>query len=198
MPEMVGVNLRVCLLCGGESRRMGRDKALIPHPSGGVWLTAMIDQISPLGLPVQVLSRHSAHAEQLMSRSDVQVLHEPAPWHGPLQALARVLPSSSAEALLVLPVDMPLLKTPVMRLLIGAWRQQPERMAVAHDGERLQPLLAVIPGGDPFVSALADQLAAEQWSWLHWLELVPHQPVQLPAAALLNANRPEDLAALVE
>lgn len=198
MPDGVSVDLRVCLLSGGDSRRMGRDKALIPHPSGGVWLTALIDQILPLGLPVQVLSRHGAHAELLIGRSDVAVLREPAPWHGPLQALARVLPSSSTEALLVLPVDMPRLKTPVLRLLIAAWRQQPERMAVAHDGQRLQPLLAIIPGGDPFVTALAQQLAAEQWSWLHWLERVPHQPVQLPAAALLNANRPEDLAALVE
>ena len=198
MPEGVSVDLRVCLLSGGDSRRMGRDKALIPHSSGGVWLTALIDQILPLGLPVQVLSRHGAHAEQLMGRTDVQVLREPPPWHGPLQALARVLPSSSAEALLVLPVDMPRLRTPVLRQLIGAWRQQPQRMAVAHDGERLQPLLAVIPGGDPYVTALAEQLAAQHWSWLDWLERVPHQPVQLPAAALLNANRPEDLAALVE
>ena len=44
---------------------MGRDKALLPHPSGGVWLTAMVDQLLPLGYPVQVLSRHAAHAELL-------------------------------------------------------------------------------------------------------------------------------------
>ena len=31
-------SLRCCLLSGGDSRRMGRDKALLPHPEGGTWL----------------------------------------------------------------------------------------------------------------------------------------------------------------
>ena len=87
---------------------MGRDKALLPHPSGGVWLTALVDQLLPLGHPVQVLSRHAAHAELLAHRPGCSVVLEPPPWNGPLQALARLLPSQPGEALLVLPVDMPL------------------------------------------------------------------------------------------
>ena len=86
---------------------MGRDKALLPHPSGGVWLTALVDQLLPLGHPVWVLSRHAAHAELLAHWPGCSVLLEPPPWNGPLQALARVLPSRPEEALLVLPVDMP-------------------------------------------------------------------------------------------
>jgi len=96
---------------------MGRDKALLPHPSGGVWLTALVDQLLPLGYPVQVLSRHAAHAELLAHRPGCSVLLEPPPWNGPLQALARLLPSRPGEALLVLPVDMPRLRTAVVRQL---------------------------------------------------------------------------------
>ena len=96
---------------GGARRRMGRDKALLPHPDGGVWLTAIVHQLLPLERPIQVVSRHQAHADQLPRCSQVSVLLEPPPWNGPLNALARVLPSTPGQALLVVPVDMPRLKT---------------------------------------------------------------------------------------
>nr|WP_256359556.1 molybdenum cofactor guanylyltransferase [Synechococcus sp. UW106] len=192
----VNQGLRVCLLSGGRSRRMGRDKALLPHPSGGVWLTALVDQLLPLGYPVQVLSRHRQHAEVLELRPGCSVLLEPPPWNGPLQALARVLPLPPGEALLVLPVDMPRLRTAVFVQLIAAWNRSPEQAAVAHDGQRLQPLLAVIPSGPPFRSCLDQQLQRGELRWMDWLMRVPHQSVRLPAEALLNANCSADLSAL--
>ena len=123
-------------------------------------------------------------------------MQEPPPWQGPLQALGRVLPGTPAEALLVLPVDMPRLSAAVLQQLINAWYEQPDQIAVAQDGKRLQPLLAVIPTGEPFQTRLAEQLARGERRWMAWLASVPHRPVQLPSRALLNANRPEDLAAL--
>ena len=177
---------------------MGRDKALLPHPSGGVWLTALVDQLLPLGYPVQVLSRHPEHAEVLGLRPGCSVLLEPPPWNGPLQALAKVLPPLPGEALLVLPVDMPRLRTAVFHQLIAAWNRAPEQAAVAHDGQRLQPLLAVIPSTSSFRSCLDQQLQRGELRWMDWLTRVPYQSVPLPAEALLNANCSEDLAALAE
>ena len=150
----------------------------------------------PLGYPVQVLSRHPVHAELLAHRPGCSVLLEPPPWNGPLQALARLLPSQPGEALLVLPVDMPRLRTAVVRQLIAAWNRAPEQAAVAHDGQRLQPLLAVIPSGSPFRSCLDQQLQRGELRWMDWLTCVPHQAVRLPEEALVNANCPADLAAL--
>ena len=196
MVDDVNQGLRVCLLSGGNSRRMGRDKALLPHPSGGVWLTALVDQLLPLGHPVQVLSRHPEHAELLAHRPGCSVRLELPPWNGPLQALAKVLSPMPGEALLVLPVDMPRLRTAVVQQLIAAWNHAPEQAAVAHDGLRLQPLLAVIPSGSPFRSCLDQQLERGELRWMDWLTRVPHQAVSLPAEALLNANCPADLAAL--
>ena len=175
---------------------MGRDKALLPHPSGGVWLTALVDQLLPLGHPVQVLSRHAAHAELLAHRPGCSVLLELPPWNGPLQALAKVLSPMPGEALLVLPVDMPLLRTAVVQQLIAAWNRAPEQAAVAHDGMRLQPLLAVIPSGSPFRCCLDQQLQRGELRWMDWLTRVPYRSVPLPAEALLNANCSADLSAL--
>ena len=102
------------------------------------------------------------------------------------------------QALLVLPVDMPLLRTAVVQQLIAAWNRAPEHAAVAHDGQRLQPLLAVIPSGSPFRPCLDQQLQCGELRWMDWLTRVPYQTVRLPAEALLNANCPADLAALEE
>jgi molybdopterin-guanine dinucleotide biosynthesis protein A len=177
---------------------MGRDKALLPHQKGGVWLTAMIEQLIPLGLPVVVVSRYQVHADVLAHQSGVDVLVEPPPWNGPLQALNCVLSSGSGDAWLVLPVDMPRLTTVVFRQLIDAWRRHPNKVGVAHDGERLQPLLAIIPSGAPFETCLSEQLSRGCYRWLDWLERVPYESVLLPSGCLLNVNQPRDLSALSE
>ena len=175
---------------------MGRDKALLPHPSGGVWLTALVDQLLPLGYPVQVLSRHAAHAELLAHRPGCSVLLEPPPWNGPLQALAKaVAVSIPGRPCWCCRWTCPVC-TAVVRQLIAAWKRAPEQAAVAHDGQRLQPLLAVIPSGSPFRSCLDQQLQRGELRWMDWLTCVPHQAVRLPAEALVNANCPADLAAL--
>ena len=175
---------------------MGRDKACLPHPRGGVWLTALVEQLRPLPMSCRVLTRHQSHGELLSDEPAVEVLIEPPPWNGPLQALSRVLPAGPQHALLVLPVDMPLITTAEVQQLIAAWRQRPEQVAVAHDGGRLQPLFCVIPSGPPFQTQLLQQLEAGQLRWMDWLQQVPSHEVVLSAEALLNANRPEDLAAL--
>ena len=96
------------------------------------------------------------------------------------------------------PVDMPRLTTVVFQQLIDAWRRHPNKVAVAHDGERLQPLLAIIPSGSPFRTSLSEQLSLGCYRWLDWLDRVPYESVVLPSGCLLNANQPKDLSALSE
>ena len=55
--------LRACLLSGGASRRMGQDKALLPHPEGGCWLERSLSLLAGLELPITLLSRHPRHLE---------------------------------------------------------------------------------------------------------------------------------------
>jgi molybdopterin-guanine dinucleotide biosynthesis protein A len=56
--------LRACLLSGGASRRMGRDKALLPHPEGGTWLERQLRLLAGLGAPLTLLSGWPAHRER--------------------------------------------------------------------------------------------------------------------------------------
>ena len=188
--------LRACILCGGQSRRMGSDKAQLLHPRGGVWLTALVDQLLSLSLPVMVLSGHPAHGRLVAGRLNVSFVEEDRPWQGPLQAFARVLAEGPGQPLFVLPVDMPCLTVAVLQRLLDAWATDSSCAAVAHDGTRCQPLLGIYPSGKPYQPALLAQLDQGDRRWQHWLNGVPHRLIALPAPALLNANRPQDLAGL--
>ena len=141
------IALRAVVLSGGASRRMGRDKALLPHAAGGTWLEHITDLLNSLDLPVLVLTIHPSHEELLQTHQGVSVQRDATPGAGPLNAIAPVFPADQQQALLIAPVDMPELQADGLRQLISSWQQQPTAAAVAHDGERLQPLLGIYPGG---------------------------------------------------
>ncbi|MAR07117.1 MAG: molybdenum cofactor guanylyltransferase [Cyanobium sp. NAT70] len=190
------MTLRACVLCGGQSRRMGADKALLHHPDGGVWLTVVVDLLCSLSLSVVVVSGHPSHSELLTNHVDVVVVDEPPPWQGPLRALSHVFAEEPGHPLLVLPVDMPRLTQSVLQQLIDQWCLLPHLAAIAHDGDRHQSLLGIFPSGPPFQDQLIQQLAQGNRRWQTWVSSVPHRSVRLPAEALFNANCPEDLASL--
>ena len=190
------MRLQGAVLCGGASRRMGQDKAALPHPSGGSWLShaaALLSQVCP---SVAVCSQHSRHADLITGLERVALTLEPAPAQGPLHALPLILPRGSESALLVAPVDMPQLDRCTLESLIAQWRHSPCQAAVAHDGERLQPLLGIYPGGSEQRTGLAKVLASGERRWQAWLATIPHQAVVLPAQPLINANTPAERARL--
>ena len=193
---MTPMRLEGAVLCGGASRRMGQDKAALPHPSGGSWLShaaALLSQVCP---SVAVCSQHSRHADLITGLERVALTLEPAPAQGPLHALPLILPRGSESALLVAPVDMPQLNRCTLESLIAQWRHAPCQAAVAHDGERLQPLLGIYPGGSEQRTGLAEVLASGERRWQAWLATIPHQAVVLPAQPLINANTPAERARL--
>ena len=68
---------------------------------------------------------------------------------------------------------------------------------MAHDGERLQPLLGIYPGGPEQRNGLTEVLASGERRWQAWLATIPHQALVLPAAPLINANTPAERARLM-
>ena len=194
--------LRCCLLSGGASRRMGRDKALLPHPAGCCWLDHSLRQLAALGAPLTLLSGHASHlsrASQLAASLAVplELLQEPSPPQGPLIALGRLMRHHPNQLLLLCPVDMPALDLATLRQLLraasSADSSQPSLIHVAHDGSQAQPLLGLYPADGRHRRSLEASLAAGERSLQRWLAVVGSQAVPLPAGPLLNANRPGDL-----
>ena len=101
------IALQAVVLSGGASRRMGRDKALLPHAAGGTWLEHITDLLNSLDLPVLVLTIHPSHEQLLQTHQGVNVQRDATPGAGPLKAIAAVFPADQQQALLIAPVDMP-------------------------------------------------------------------------------------------
>ncbi|WP_250394968.1 molybdenum cofactor guanylyltransferase [Synechococcus sp. MU1655] len=191
-------DLEACVLSGGLSRRMGRDKALIPHPQGGCWLTRSIELSRKQGLAVHVVSSHSSHDLLASALDGVTCRSDPFPGMGPLAALSAVFGKTKALGLLVMPVDMPWLESTTLDQLIGVWKENPSVAVVSHDGNRLQPLFAIYPNDSVYRTTMLLQLASDQLRMLDWLHQVPYQTLVLPEALLRNANCPADLTVLDE
>ena len=199
------IRLRACLLSGGESRRMGRDKALLPHPEGGTWLEQTLQLLAQLGAPITLLSRHPAHlqlAQQLNGRlsansnsipqARITAIAEPPPWEGPLLALHRLMQHHPGEHLLLCPVDMPDLSLTALLTLLAAAAERPTHLHLAHDGERLQPLLGLYPSSVPIRTHLAAAVERGERQLQRWLSELPGQAVPLDPRAIRNVNRLTD------
>lgn len=185
------------LLAGGESRRMGRDKAFLPAGDAGRprWEVQceILEGLHPLECLV------SANARQTFESPGIRVVVDRRPCRGPLGGIAACLRAMTPAAthLLVLAVDMPRMTASLLRELIA--RAEPGRGAVFRKGERYEPLAALYPRealGSAEARLESDSLRLQDW--IHPL-VAENRLLVLPApanavAAFGNVNSTRDLA----
>ena len=189
---------RIVILCGGLSRRMGRDKALIPHPRGGTLLGHLCRVATSTGLPVVTYSRLEQRlqdhtATELAAIPQLQWLLEMPPCGGPLLALARLQRHFPAEALLLLACDLPRLTTTLLLRLLA--EPLPRRaVRLYRDAHRWHPLVGAY--GPDLQPDLEAALARGVRSFKSWLPGVAVEWLQAEPQWLMNCNSPVDLLAL--
>ena len=188
--------MRCCLLSGGTSRRMGRDKALLPHPEGGTWLSRSLRLLAKLDAPITLLSRWPAHLAlaEALALPNLSAIAEPPPWEGPLLALHRLMELHPDQRLLLCPVDMPHLTLVELETLEDAAAGNPNITWVAHDGQRCQPLLGLYTNTAQQRSQLNRLITGGERRFQTWLEQQPRQMVQLDPASIRNVNHPDEMA----
>jgi len=180
---------------------MGRDKALLPHPRGGCWLEQALGLLAGLGVPITLLSgwpRHLAIGAAMApalaaSGVELELLQEPEPREGPLRALDRLMAHHPDQRLFLCPVDMPDLTLASLETLMAVAATEPALIHLAHDGQRLQPLLGIYPADACRCARLSEAVAKGERRLQGWLQTESCRPVPLDAATLRNRNRPTDL-----
>lgn len=154
------------VLAGGQSSRMGRDKAQLPW-QGTCLLDRMCRLLSETGVDRVVVSGN---------RAGYECFPDTEPGSGPGFALSGVLARLPAHArALIVPIDMPLL-TPA---LLGRLLAYPAACFADH------PLPAVLPAGEA--------LQGHSIKGLHRVAgSVTLQATPEEVAILVNANTPEE------
>jgi molybdopterin-guanine dinucleotide biosynthesis protein A len=183
---------------------MGSDKALLPHPDGGTWLERTLLVLAELRAPITLLSRwpeHLALAQELRAElnhrgASIETLRELPPWEGPLLALHRLMRHHPQQKLLLCPVDMPALNQAALAQLMAASDAQPDRIVVAHDGERCQPLLGIYPSDEERSDALSTAIDKGERRLQRWLGGQANVSVVLDPSSIRNVNHPSEREAL--
>jgi len=150
------LTLTAALLVGGESRRMGVDKATVSFDGNPLWSR----QLSVLrGLQPQELVI-SARQRPSWCPPDVDVVLDAPPSHGPISGLAACLEAIRSTHLLVLAIDLPQMEGGHLEKLCSL--AEPGRGVVLNNGDYFEPLCALYPAGALAVARAA--LANQEWS----------------------------------
>src|SRR4051794_38294072 len=107
------ITLTAVLLAGGESRRMGRDKATIEFQGELLWRR----QLALLRtLTVEKIIVSARKAPDWLP-DDMKILLDDPPSHGPLSGLTKALAAMRTTHLIALAVDMPFMIADELREL---------------------------------------------------------------------------------
>ncbi len=130
------------ILSGGRARRMGgQDKGLLSL--AGRPLVAYAIQ----GLRPQVESliiNANRHLDIYENLGHPVVEDAVSGFLGPLVGMLTAMEASNKSYLLTMPCDSPLLPTDYAQLMYTALLRDPAELAVAHDGNRLQPVFTLL------------------------------------------------------
>ena len=161
------------ILAGGQSSRMGQDKALLSI-NGQSLLTHM-----------QQLAIDSGAAEVLVSRNQPGFINDTEHQAGPLAGILAALKHCTTSQLLILPVDTPLLSAASLQQLV-----------LEANGDAAyfvnSPLPCVLPLSPALSELISKQLQSGQRSVQALLTSLNAVTLSAPVTELLNTNTPDD------
>lgn len=133
------------ILAGGLARRMnGQDKGLVML-AGAPMASYAINTVLPLVQQCVINANRNADAYAKLCPDSVSVIADSRPGHlGPLAGLSSAIAHLRTDYVLMCPCDSPFMQTGLIKNLIDQCIEQDADIAVAHDGERLQPVFCVV------------------------------------------------------
>ena len=196
-------DIALVVLAGGQSRRLGRDKAV--EPFGGEPLIRRVirragDAVG--GNEVIVVAGDAERGRELPLDAEHRVAVDLLPERGTLGGIYTGLEAVQNEWALVVACDMPFLSAPLLRYMVGL-REGVDAVVPVIDG-RPEPTHALY--SRRCLPAILERLQAGQLKAAGFLDLALVRYVNEDEArrfdpellSFFNVNRPEDLARAIE
>ncbi len=187
-------SISAVILAGGRARRMGgEDKGLVEiatEPMISHVIRAIAPQVDAIAINAnRNIARYEAFGYPVIS-DDLE------DFQGPLAGMAAGLQWCPGERLLTLPCDGPLVPSDLVARLATALNGGD--VAVAHDGERLQPVHALI--NKACLPSLQAFLASGERKIDRWYAELDCREADLSdrSTLFINVNTPEQQAAMTE
>ena len=131
------------ILAGGKGRRMqGKDKGLVELAD----LPLIEHVITAIKPQVKIIIINANRNQQQYAHYGYQVISDTLDdYQGPLAGYFSAMKEATTSHIITLPCDGPLLAGDLVERLISASNAEDAEIAVAHDGERMQPVYSLIP-----------------------------------------------------
>lgn len=187
------------VLAGGKSSRMGEDKALLQF-WGKPLLTRVCEVAENVKLPVYILTSWPEKYQEILPES-YQFLLEKNPGNGPLVALAQGLQMISADWVLLLGCDLPLLNSEIIHHWMTQLKEVPEHVLamVPYYQSSWEPLCGFYRKQALINLQGFIELGARSFQlWLSQIDVIKLSLGEEEAAMLFNCNTPEEFDKLKE
>ncbi|MBN2347013.1 MAG: molybdenum cofactor guanylyltransferase [Candidatus Aminicenantes bacterium] len=149
---MTGEPLAAVILAGGRSRRMRREKALLPLGRRTL-IEAVIEQVRPFFKSILI----SASDPEKFAFLGLPVIMDEEPGQGPLRAILTALHASPCRGNFVMACDIPVVHLPFLKRILALAPRHEIVVPRYRDG-KFEPLFAAYDRG--IASAIARQVAA--------------------------------------
>jgi len=178
------------ILAGGRARRMGgEDKGLISL-AGRPMVEHVLERIRPQ--VDEVLINANRNVERYGRYGHRVIPDVIGDYSGPLAGMLTAMMAAKQPWLAVVPCDSPLLPHDIVDRLYQSVLSESAEIAVAHDGQRLQPVIALLNCSLlPHLRAFLDQGGRKIDTWYAEHRMVATDLSDHPEA-FVNVNTPEE------
>jgi molybdopterin-guanine dinucleotide biosynthesis protein A len=188
--------LTVCIQAGGQSSRMGEDKALKPF-LGRPLIQRVIEQLAPIADEMIVTTNRPEEYAFLNQR----LVPDLKPGRGALGGLYTAIASASNPYVAVVACDMPFASAALLEAATKLTVQEEADVVIARGEEGYEPLHAVYRR-ETCLPAIETAIDADLWKVVAWFpqvrvrvltpeEIERYDPKHL---AFWNVNTPEEFA----
>jgi molybdopterin-guanine dinucleotide biosynthesis protein A len=188
--------LSVVIQAGGQSTRMGENKALKPFLRRPL-IQRVIERVAPAADELLVTTNQPEDYTFL----NLPLITDVKPGRGPLGGLYTALISAKYSSVAVVACDMPFASAPLLVAAAGLLSQDKADVVIAETSEGFEPMHAVYRRGT-CIPAIESAIEANQWRVISWFPRVSIRkltPEELgrydpDGLAFWNVNTPEEFA----